>query len=269
MARLGTFFSKQTLTAGLPYFEYQLEAAREAVIPWLERRMQLDGIAVADFGAHQGGLLEALRRDDRVASAVGIELNADVVDKSPFVPDERFELVTGDLTALGPELGSFDLIVLHDVLEHVVEVDDVLRASAARLAPEGRLLVVFPPYGSAFGGHQQLAEGWARAAPFLHLLPAPLFFRLARPAAGNEYMTVEDALGDMQAVRRTRLTLAKAERAFKRAGLETADRELFLVRPEHSLRYGIRARGAGPLGRLPVVRELAVSGAYYLLQRGD
>lgn len=267
MARLTTFFSKQTLTAGLPYFEYQLEAAREAVIPWLDRRMRLDGIAVGDFGAHQGGLLEALRRDGRVARATGIELSADVVDRSPFVGDERFDLVAGDLTALEPEIGPFDLIVLHDVLEHVIEVDAVLRASAERLAPGGRLLVVFPPYVSAFGGHQQLAEGWARAAPFLHLLPAPLFFRLARPAAGNEYMTVEDALGDMRAVRRTRLTLTKAERAFARAGLTTVERDLFLVRPEHSLRYGIRTRTAGPLGRLPGVRELAVSGAYYLLER--
>ena len=267
MAGIGTFFSKQTLTAGLPYFEYQLEAAREAVIPWLDRRLPLEGIAVADFGAHQGGLLEALRRDGRVASAVGIELNADVVDRSPFVPDERFRLVAGDLTALDPELRVFDLIVLHDVLEHVVRVGEVLRAAVGRLARDGRLLVVFPPYGSAFGGHQQLAEGWARAAPFLHFLPAPLFFRLARPAAGNEYMTTEDALGDMRAVRRTRLTLTKAERAFAGAGLATADRELFLIRPEHSLRYGIRTRTAGPLGRLPGIRELAVSGAFYLLKR--
>jgi SAM-dependent methyltransferase len=267
MARLGTFFSKQTLTAGLPYFEYQLEAAREAVIPWLDRRIALDGIAVGDFGAHQGGLIEALRRDGRVARATGIELNAAVVEQSPFVGDERFQLVAGDLTALDPGFGPFDLIVLHDVLEHVVRVDEVLHASADRLAPAGRLLVVFPPYGSAFGGHQQLAEGWARAAPFLHLLPAPLFFRLARPGAGNEYMTVEDALGDLRAVRLTRLTLTKAERAFARAGLATADRELFLVRPEHSLRYGIRTRAAGPLGRVPGVRELAVSGAYYLLKR--
>ncbi len=267
MARLGTFFSKQTQTAGLPYFEYQREAARAAVIPWLERRMSLADISVGDFGAHQGGLVEALREDGRVGSAVGIELNESVVAASPFVSDGRFRLLAGDLTALDPDVGPFDLVILRDVLEHVIDVDAVLHAVAERLTAVGRVFVVFPPYASAFGGHQHVAEGWARATPFIQFLPAPLFFRLARPAASSEYMSVEDGLDDLRSVRRTSLTLGKAERAFERAGLRTVDRELFLVRPEHALRYGVRTRGAGPLGRLPGVRELAVSGAYYLLGR--
>ena len=50
-------------------------------------------------------------------------------------------------------------------------------------------------------------------------------------------------------------------------GLELVDRDLFLVRPEYTVRYGMAARGAGPLGRIPLVRELAVNGAFYLARR--
>ena len=63
------------------------------------------------------------------------------------------------------------------------------------------------------------------------------------------------------------MTLASAERAFARAGLEVVDRELFFVRPEYTVRYGLEPRGAGFLGRAPMLRELGVNGAFYLLER--
>ena len=50
------------------------------------------------------------------------------------------------------------------------------------------------------------------------------------------------------------------------ASFETVARELFLVRPEYTVRYGLRTRRAGALGRIPGARELAVNGGFYLLR---
>jgi hypothetical protein len=104
-----------------------------------------------------------------------------------------------------------------------------------------------------------------RHVPFLHVLPRRVYFRVARPAA-SEYMTAEGALEDMVSVRATKLTLRAAERAFARAGLELVDRDLFLMRPEYTVRYGIRTRRARVLGRLPLIREALVSGGFYLVR---
>ena len=49
----------------------------------------------------------------------------------------------------------------------------------------------------------------------------------------------------MLSVRRTRLTLSAAERAFAAAGFEVVERELFLVRPEYTVRYGLDATAGG------------------------
>ena len=155
--------------------------------------------------------------------------------------------------------------LLHDVLEHIPDYGRALAALRGLLAEEGRLFVSFPPYYSGFGGHQQYARGIARMAPFVHLLPARLFFRVAAPGQ-QEYMTAEGALEDMVSVRRTRVTLGSAEAAFAGAGLAVERRELFLVRPEYTVRYGLKARGAAALGRVPGLRELAVNGAFYLLR---
>jgi SAM-dependent methyltransferase len=258
--------ARTVLPRGLSYFEYQRLVCSEVVVPWLAARLDLSGLDVGDFGAHQGGMLDALRESGLVARATGLELSAEIVDSSPFVGDERFTLEVADVMTSGPDTPTFDLVLLHDVLEHIPERDEALRSVAEALVPGGHLFLTFPPYYSAFGGHQQLAAGRVRSVPFLHLLPATLFFRVAHPSA-NEYMSADNALNDMLSVRGTRLTLGKAERSLESAGFEVVDRELFVVRPEYTVRYGMTKRGAGPLGRIPFIRELAVNGAFYLARR--
>jgi SAM-dependent methyltransferase len=254
------------LSAGLIYFDYQRLVCRDVVIPWLERRISLDGLVVVDLGAHHGGMVDELRAHGKVAGAVGLELSEELVASSPFVGDERFRLEVADVLEPLADADTYDLALLHDVLEHIPENDRALEAIAGLLHPGGHVFVSFPPYYSAFGGHQQYASGRAGLTPFVHLLPARLFYRVAEPGA-QPYMSAEGAREDMVAVRKTRLTLAGAESGFARAGLEVVDRELYLIRPEYTVRYDLRPRGAGVLGRLPAIRELAVNGAFYLLRK--
>lgn len=260
---LGTVFSREIVTGGLDYFDYQMRVAREELLPWLRARMRLDGAKVADFGCHAGGTIAVLRESE-VDAALGVEINAAVVEASPLVQDECFRIVVGDLTALDDAAASFDLVLLHDVLEHVVDCDSVLDIVRRSLRPGGRAFVSFPPYWAAFGGHQFLASGPARHVPYVHYLPDSVFRRLIRPS-DNEYMSGSDSLDDIISVRRTRLSLDRAERAFARAGLVPVDRELFVLRPEFKIRYGLPIMAAGALGRVRGVREVLVNGAFYLL----
>jgi SAM-dependent methyltransferase len=253
-----------SLLRGSTYFDYQRRVCTEVVIPWLDKRLPLEGVQVGDFGAHQGGMVEALRESGKVSSAVGLELRKDIVDSSPFVGDGRFRLDIADLMSLEVATYQFDVVLLHDVLEHVPDPAGALRKVAAQVRPGGHIFISFPPYYSAFGGHQQLARGRARRVPFVHLLPARLFLHFASPA-DQEYMTAADSLSDMVSVREARLTIRGVERAFAEARLELVDSEFFLVRPEYTVRYGLAVRSAGLLGQLPTVREFAVNGAFYLV----
>jgi SAM-dependent methyltransferase len=266
MPRLDTRPAPHVVPHGLTYFEYGRLLCAEVVIPWVGARVDLAGLDVGDFGAHNGGMVDALRESGVVASAIGLEISEEIVASSPFVGDDLFRLEVADVTAREPGAPDFDLVVMHDVLEHIPDAEAAVAAVADALRPGGHLFITFPPYYSSFGGHQHLARGRVRSVPFLHYLPRHAFFRLARPAA-NEYMTAEGALSDMLSVRQAKLTLGRAERALSRAGLEIVERELFFVRPEHTLRYGIKTRGAGLLGRVPLVREVLVNGAFYLARR--
>ena len=264
MASVSKLFWRELITGGVSYYDYQYAVGERVVIPWLRARTPVEGKSVGDFGCHGGGMLDAFRAAG-AASGVGIEINDEIIRSSPFRPDDDFRLEVADLTALDSRY-SFDLVVLHDVLEHVVDYGDVVAAAARSLASHGRLFVSFPPYYSMVGGHQHLAAGWARITPYVHFLPERLFLRVARPA-DNEYMTREDSLDDMLSVRRTRLSLRRAERAFVEAGLAVDSAELFVLRPEYTVRYGWPTVRARALGRVPGVRELVVNGAFYLLRR--
>jgi SAM-dependent methyltransferase len=257
--------AKGHLLRDMTYFEYERRVAAEVVIPWLRARIELGGVLLGDVGAHQGGMLEAFRESALVRGGIGLELSEEVVKASPFVADERFRLEVADVMTIAPGTYEFDLVLLHDVLEHIPDYRGALTAIRGVLRPGGHVFISFPPYYSGFGGHQQLARGRARMVPFVHLLPAGLFFRLAEPGE-NEYMSRDGSFEDLVSVRRTRLSLGRAERAFADLGFRVVARELFLVRPEYRIRYGLRERGAGPLDRVPVLRELAVNGGFYLLQ---
>ena len=261
---LSHLFSRALVTGGPSYFDYQRRVGEEIVVPWLRARTAVDGKSVGDFGCHGGGMLDAFRAAG-ASSGVGIEINEQIVAASPFESDDAFRLEVADLTALDGNRYAFDLILLHDVLEHVVDYGAVLRAAARCLAPGGCVFVSFPPYYSMVGGHQHLAASWARLAPYVHFLPERVFLRVAAPA-DNEYMSRSDSLDDMLSVRRTRLSLRKAERAFAEAALVVEAAELFVLRPEYTLRYGWPTLRAGVLGRVPGVRELVVNGAFYLLR---
>jgi SAM-dependent methyltransferase len=251
------------ITGGSSYYDYQYSVGERVVAPWINAHVPIAGRSVADFGAHAGGMLDALRAAG-ASSGVGFEINETIVASSPFRSSDGFRLEVADLTTLDPVGHSYDLIVLHDVLEHVPGSMNVLAAALRSLAPGGRVFVSFPPYYSMVGGHQHLARGVARCVPWVHYLPERVFFRVARPV-DNEYMSEQDSLDDMLSVRRTRLTLGKAERAFSQVGLAVSAMELYISRPEYAVRYGwptIRARFAG---RVPVAREALVNGAFYLL----
>ena len=266
MASLKDFFRKELLPEGVSYFEYQYAVARDVVIPWLNSHVSLAGLAVGDFGCHEGGVLQGLREVARIGSGIGFELDEDSIRRSSFESNSRFFLVSQDILEIDTTRYRFDLILLRDVIEHTPNPVAILEKARNCLAHGGRIFVSFPPYYSPFGGHQHEAGNAIRFVPFIHYLPDALFYASSR-FRDTPYMSAEGTLADIRSVRQTRLTLSKAERAFDRAGLHIETQEFFLFRPEFQGRYGLSAWSVPLVHRIPIVREITTLGAYYPLRR--
>jgi SAM-dependent methyltransferase len=227
------------------YSHYQRELARRFLIPFVETGgVSLGGAELLDVGCGDGGAtLEFARATG--ARAVGLDIG-----DFPWGEGGRVEFRRADI--LDEEVarsleGQFDLVMLRDVIEHIPDKGLLFRHLKAALRGCGHVFVTFPPYYSAFGGHQQveLTGSKLRYLPYMHAHPR------------------------LRDIARTRMTVGGFERLAARSELRIRSRRLFTLRPSFELRYGLPTLGFALPG-LPGVREVLCTGAYYLLEwNGD
>jgi SAM-dependent methyltransferase len=250
------------------YRRYQSALARKHLIPEFERwGVSLAGKRVLEVGCGNGGCGAEFARigcrvvmmdiDERLVR-LAVEHNArEEVDAEAFTGNAL------DETAPFWSRGPFDVVLFRDVMEHLESPAKALSIARRFLAPGGVVLVVFPPYYSPYGAHQQILPRKKflfvpyNKLPYLHWLPEPLFLRLVRGGAAPAR--------EVARLSGIRLTIRKFEREARSAGFVVRRRTLYLSRPSFSLRYGLPVVEAGILGRAPLLAEAVVTAAHYLL----
>lgn len=255
------------------YREYQIRLATDYLLPCLRRWGRFSpGVRILDVGCGDGGAVIGLARAG--ARLSGLEIDPRRLHGArQQVEAEKLEvqLAVADVTdAKSLEVlgGPFDLILFRDVLEHIPRGGQALANCRALLADRGGIVVVFPPYYSPFGGHQQLLHPKARLGipfarlPWAHCLPRNLFRSLARGDGGADDPQWEE----IETIHAARLTLSSLRKTAKEARLRVARAHHYLLRPSFALRYGTPVLGAGILGAVPLLREVLVTGSYQYLE---
>ena len=155
--------------------------------------------SLGDLGTGTGRMLQLLA--PRAERAVGLDASHAMLSVARANLERaglaRVELRQGDVYAPPFPPGSFDLLVLHQVLHYLDDPARALRGAARLLAPGGRLLVVdFAPHEleslRESQGHRRLGfareqlSGWLEEAGL-----APTLARdLAPPGPGADQLTV-------------------------------------------------------------------------------
>jgi SAM-dependent methyltransferase len=131
-------------------------SSRNLLIAWSHRRRFSTGLTLAaafagrrvlDYGCGDGTFLAMLAESaGPPAAAVGAELESAVVrDCEARLGDRRGLRFVGIADLEAPvHRGAYDGVICMEVLEHVIEVEAVLRTFTELLAPEGRLLISVP-----------------------------------------------------------------------------------------------------------------------------
>jgi SAM-dependent methyltransferase len=150
-----------------------LEAEHVARYRWAAALAE--GKRVLDAGCGTGYGAELLTREG-AASVVGVDVDAEVVDAAQRDGSGAVTFAAADLRELPEDLGTFDLVVCFEVLEHIDEPEAALDRLAASLAPDGVLVVSSPnrdvnPPDNPFHKHEytpaELAE--ALSSRFAHV----------------------------------------------------------------------------------------------------
>jgi SAM-dependent methyltransferase len=229
---------------------------------------QTDGLKVLDVGCGLGGKTVALAVSD-ACEIVGLDTDLEKAGWAQKLADRRAKgnvlFAVQTASDLGFSEGTFDLVLLLDVIEHVDDPLTVLLECGRVLRPGGRVLIGFPPYRSPWGAH---LFGHIRI-PWAHLLCTDRELvslwrqlHLRQTAAGDAYCT-----GYRERCIMTATTVAEL---WDLNGM-TIRRFLELVEKTPLSMATLRFKTPGNLGSLPtrsaILREYVVTRLVAVLEK--
>ena len=247
------------------YWRYEYDVAAKYMIPLLEQwGVSLRDAAVIDVGCGEGGGLCAMY-DAGAVRCDGFDIEPGRVEAALQLKGDRpITLMTGNLYDEHPPFSGehYDLVVLHDVFEHLDFKEAVMNKLAAYAKPSGYVMITFPPYFSAYGAHQQLLNTqWAKI-PYIHLVPFALPTIL--PRLKNEHPHI---VQEILKLGRLKMGMKRFETIVRQCGLRIGGKQAYFISPNH-IRFGLKPLPASKIAEIPILGEVMCTGVVYVLAKG-
>lgn len=248
------------------YFNELATTSEAYYIPYLQSHGVLSpGMRILEIGCGEGGNLEPFAH--RGHEVTGVDIVKERVEQAEtfFAQDgEKGQFICSDASKLGDEFtGKYDIVLAHDVIEHVPDKEGFLRAAARFLKPDGTAFFGFPAWYMPFGGHQQISHnGFISHMPFIHLLPMPFYTLILGSVSSGE-----SEMRELLNIRTTRTTIELFEKTVRKAGLSIYDRHFWFINPHYKAKFGLTPRTLWkPLAAVPYLRDFFTTSAFYLLK---
>jgi len=235
------------------YLEYQIQIGEyyleHFVAPYAR------GNRVLDIGCGEGGVLIAFQRAGY--QCTGLEYSWERLNYAREMGNPAIRLMHGDIEQfIAAE--QFDVILMLDVIEHLGRKAEALQHLNQMLSPHGIAVISFPPFRSAFGGHQQVMRSFLKYIPFIHLAPRSVYRWLLE---NIERQNVEAHWRNYK----TGICIKDFEKLVHQVGFRIILRNTYLVRPRQALRFRLKIKAYR--GRW--LTEYLTTGAEYVLGKKD
>jgi 2-polyprenyl-3-methyl-5-hydroxy-6-metoxy-1,4-benzoquinol methylase len=250
------------------YWGYMYNLAKEYIVNYLiENEAFYPGMNVCEIGCAEGGVLAAFI-EAGANNALGTDIAENRLEIGRNINREigiDFELSSHNILfdSINPKyLENYDLVILRDVIEHLADTDKALKAIYKLLKPGGKLYVTFPPYYSAYGGHQHTLANTIGKMPFLHYLPKSVLKALIK--SGRELDQAE-----VMNLKEIVLTPNKFENSAKKCGYLIDKEEFYIIRPVYKMKFGLPAIKSTSIKSIPMVKNILSMEAGYILKKGE
>lgn len=240
------------------YFEETATSCRNYYLPYIEQHTSLKfgrNCRVMEVGCGFGGILSIFAA--KGATVTGIDIHKPSIETAKTLFAERGlkgTFICSDIFDYS-DTQPYDLIILHDALEHIPEKERLMLHLKSFLKADGLLYLGFPAWQMPFGGHQQMAKNRIIAnCPYIHLLPRSLF-RFVFRACGEKESTVKCFFE----IRDTRITIEGFHKLVTATGLRIVNQRLYFINPNYQVKFGLKPRILSPvIGKIPYVRNFGV-----------
>lgn len=247
------------------YFEIQWLNAQKYVVPFIEQAVPIKpGMRVLEIGCGEGGVLKAFL--EKGCTGIGVELDLSRVQDANRLLAEpivygQIKIVSKNIYEVDADKdleGSFDLILLKDVIEHIHDQPRLIGWMKKFLSPGGAIFFGFPPWQMPFGGHQQICRSRLSRLPYIHLLPRPLYKAILK--------WNKEPVDDLMEIRDTRLTIERFEEICIAQGYRIDLANHYLLNPIYEWKFGLKPREQFTFLRaIPFLRNYFTTCVYYLI----
>lgn len=248
------------------YFREQEHTTSRHVIPFIESIIPVNNsMSVLEIGCGEGGnLLPFLEAG--CSRMMGIDLSENKIENahrffSAISGGERIKFTAADIYD-SESAGSFDLVMMRDVLEHIHDQAKFIGFVKRFINSGGILFIAFPPWNNPFGGHQQMCDSRVLSKlPWIHLLPRRIY-RWLLSIAGETPARIEGLLE----IKDTGINIGRFEKIVKREGFSVLRKSLWLINPNFEIKFGLRPRRLPHfLGEIPFLRNFIATTGYYII----
>lgn len=245
------------------YFKEEAVTTERYFIPYISRYIDINGGNIFEIGCGEGGNLLPFSRLG--CKVTGIDVNETRVSQARrYFSDWHAEgtFQCEDILEYDSSGRQFDVVIAHDVIEHIADKEALLTVIRSLLAPGGIAFVAFPAWQMPFGGHQQIARSRILShLPYVHLLPDRLYKSVLK-IFGESDSTVKE----LTDIRQTRCTIEQFECHVRFSGMHIADRLLWAVNPHYETKFGLRPLPlCRTLADMPYVRNYFSTSCFYIL----
>ena len=243
------------------YLAYQRSLAQDYYIPFLlKNNVEINDRDILEIGCGNGGFINGF--SSYSDKCVGFDLKNLDWESS----NVKFDCLDVFDEKLPEKLGSkFDLIILRDVIEHLdnKKMGDLFNQIELLLKDNGIFLVTFPPFYSPFGLHQQvLLNNFLKYVPYLSLFPRLLVRRLIKGKINDS-----DNVKELLSLYESKKTISSFYKLINRKSYSILKKKFFHIRPSHEIRYGLKTMESHIAYRIPVIKELLITGTIFLIRK--
>lgn len=247
------------------YFEELAHTCEKYYISYISQFKKLTSeTRVLEIGCGDGGNLVPFAK--RGCSVLGVDIATSRIEvaKSCFATlGLEGTFIASDIFSVKELEHQFDLIICHDVFEHIFDKNQFLANLKKYVKPGGMVFMSFPAWQMPFGGHQQICRNKLLShLPFYHILPRPIYRWMLR--MGKE---TDGVVNELMDIKTTRCPIELFERLAKNNELQVIDRRFYFINPHYEVKFRLKPRRLTPLiGCIPWVRNFFTTSCFYILK---
>ena len=245
------------------YFKELAQTCEKYFLPFIEHHKEIvPELNILEIGCGECGNLQPFSK--RGCKVTGIDISdVRIEEAKQFFQEEDLQgnFLCQDIFAANFE-EKFDIIIIHDVIEHVLAKKRLLTIAKNLLNSNGIIYVGFPPWQMPFGGHQQICHNKIISSlPFIHLLPEKAYRVLLEKIGINQRTITE-----LMEIKDCKTTIEHFKRLVKEVNLTQLNEVYYFINPHYESKFGLTPRKTFSLfSAIPVWRNFFTTSYFSIL----